>query len=86
MATITKVQSASNRLGATPWGNLSALHYTLATNAAGAALGGDIDSHVAPDDWITALAALPLIDQPGVDGQTVSTPSHNRIRCALAQA
>ena len=30
-----------------------------------AALGGDIDSHVAPDDWIAGLAALPLIDQPG---------------------
>ncbi len=30
-----------------------------------AALGGDIDSHVAPDDWISALAGLPLIDQPG---------------------
>ena len=29
------------------------------------ALGGDIDSLVAPDDWIAALAALPLIDQPG---------------------
>jgi CubicO group peptidase (beta-lactamase class C family) len=29
------------------------------------ALGGDIDSHVAPDDWIRALASLPLIDQPG---------------------
>ena len=29
------------------------------------ALGGDIDSTVAPDDWITRLAALPLIDQPG---------------------
>ena len=29
------------------------------------ALGGDIDSHVAPDDWIAALAALPLVDQPG---------------------
>jgi CubicO group peptidase (beta-lactamase class C family) len=29
------------------------------------ALGGDIDSAVAPDDWITRLAALPLIDQPG---------------------
>jgi CubicO group peptidase (beta-lactamase class C family) len=29
------------------------------------ALGGDIDSEVAPDDWITRLAALPLIDQPG---------------------
>jgi CubicO group peptidase (beta-lactamase class C family) len=29
------------------------------------ALGGDIDSHVAPDEWIARLAALPLIDQPG---------------------
>ena len=29
------------------------------------ALGGDIDSHVTPDDWIARLAALPLIDQPG---------------------
>jgi CubicO group peptidase (beta-lactamase class C family) len=31
------------------------------------ALGGDIDSEVAPDDWIARLAALPLIDQPGAD-------------------
>lgn len=29
------------------------------------ALGGDIDSPVAPDDWIAGLAALPLIAQPG---------------------
>jgi CubicO group peptidase (beta-lactamase class C family) len=29
------------------------------------ALGADIDSHVAPDDWIAGLAALPLIGQPG---------------------
>jgi len=29
------------------------------------ALGGDIDTEVAPDDWIARLAALPLIDQPG---------------------
>jgi CubicO group peptidase (beta-lactamase class C family) len=29
------------------------------------ALGGDIDSHVAPDEWIANLAKLPLIDQPG---------------------
>jgi CubicO group peptidase (beta-lactamase class C family) len=29
------------------------------------ALGGDIDSDVAPDDWIRGLAKLPLIDQPG---------------------
>ena len=28
-------------------------------------LGADIDSAVAPDDWIAGLAALPLIDQPG---------------------
>ena len=26
---------------------------------------GDIDSHVAPDDWIARLAQLPLIGQPG---------------------
>ena len=30
-----------------------------------AALGGDIDSHVSPGEWITRLAALPLVDQPG---------------------
>ncbi len=29
------------------------------------ALGGDIDSHVAPDDWIRRLSQLPLIHQPG---------------------
>jgi CubicO group peptidase (beta-lactamase class C family) len=34
-------------------------------NAYKEALGGDIDSEVAPDEWIARLAALPLIDQPG---------------------
>src|SRR5262249_8877407 len=29
------------------------------------ALGGDIDSHVLPDDWVAGLARLPLIAQPG---------------------
>jgi CubicO group peptidase (beta-lactamase class C family) len=29
------------------------------------ALGGNIDSHVAPDEWIAKLAQLPLIAQPG---------------------
>jgi CubicO group peptidase (beta-lactamase class C family) len=29
------------------------------------ALGGDIDSNVAPDDWIARLAQLPLIGHPG---------------------
>lgn len=28
-------------------------------------LGGSMDTPVAPDDWIAALASLPLIDQPG---------------------
>jgi len=29
------------------------------------ALGGDIDSDVAPDDWIRRIASLPVIGQPG---------------------
>jgi CubicO group peptidase (beta-lactamase class C family) len=29
------------------------------------ALGGDIDSDIAPGDWISRLATLPLIGQPG---------------------
>jgi CubicO group peptidase (beta-lactamase class C family) len=29
------------------------------------ALGGDIDSDIAPDDWIRRLAKLPLVGQPG---------------------
>jgi CubicO group peptidase (beta-lactamase class C family) len=29
------------------------------------ALGGEVDSQVAPDDWIARLAAIPLIDGPG---------------------
>jgi CubicO group peptidase (beta-lactamase class C family) len=29
------------------------------------ALGDDIDSHLAPDQWITRLSQLPLIHQPG---------------------
>jgi len=35
------------------------------SEAYGDALGGDIDSNVAPDDWITRLSQLPLIHQPG---------------------
>jgi CubicO group peptidase (beta-lactamase class C family) len=29
------------------------------------ALGGDIDSHLTPDEWIARLASLPLVQQPG---------------------
>ena len=42
-----------------------AFHTGPISNAYEEALGGEIDSHVAPDDWIAGLAALPLIDQPG---------------------
>src|SRR5690349_20233792 len=42
-----------------------ALHAGPIGKAYAEALGGDIDSDVAPDDWIARLAALPLIDQPG---------------------
>jgi CubicO group peptidase (beta-lactamase class C family) len=42
-----------------------ALHAGPIGKAYAEALGGDIDTDVAPDDWIARLAALPLIDQPG---------------------
>jgi CubicO group peptidase (beta-lactamase class C family) len=41
------------------------IHAGPITPALANALGGDIDSHVAPDAWIAGLAALPLIAQPG---------------------
>ncbi len=41
------------------------LHRGPISQAYREALGGDIDSHVAPDDWITRLSHLPLIHQPG---------------------
>lgn len=41
------------------------------------ALGGDIDSHVAPDDWIARLAQLPLIGQPGA---MMSSPNSSSFR------
>ncbi len=42
-----------------------AVHPGPIAQAFAEALGGDIDSEVAPDAWIAGLAALPLIDQPG---------------------
>lgn len=41
------------------------LHRGPISQAYREALGGDIDSNVAPDDWITRLSQLPLIHQPG---------------------
>lgn len=40
-------------------------HHGPIAEAYAEALGGDIDSEVAPDDWIAGLAALPLVDRPG---------------------
>lgn len=40
-------------------------HSVAIAEAYKTALGGDIDSWVAPDDWIARLAALPLMAQPG---------------------
>jgi CubicO group peptidase (beta-lactamase class C family) len=40
-------------------------HTGLISKSYEEALGGDVDTHVEPDDWIARLAALPLIDQPG---------------------
>jgi CubicO group peptidase (beta-lactamase class C family) len=42
-----------------------AFHTGPISNAYEDVLGGEVDSYVAPDDWIAGLAALPLIDQPG---------------------
>jgi CubicO group peptidase (beta-lactamase class C family) len=41
------------------------VHRGPITQAYREVLGGEIDSHVAPDEWIAGLAKLPLIGQPG---------------------
>jgi CubicO group peptidase (beta-lactamase class C family) len=57
---ITFEDLLTHRSGLTYW----AFHAGPIAKAYQEALGGDIDSEVAPDDWITGLAALPLINQP----------------------
>jgi hypothetical protein len=59
MATINK-KNADNgvQLGNTPWGNLSALRYTLKTDAAGKVINGDSTSAPAANDVIN-LGHLP---------------------------
>jgi hypothetical protein len=54
MATITKLglQNPSNRLGSTPYGNLTAFRYVLKTNSSGAVVGGDSSSAVASGDTV----------------------------------
>jgi len=54
MATITKLgmQDPSNRLGSTPYGNLTAFRFLLTTNSSGAVIGGDSASAVASGDTV----------------------------------
>lgn len=54
MATITVKgrQSANNRLGATPWGNVTAFRYTLALDSAGKVVGGDSANAVTSSDTV----------------------------------
>lgn len=58
---ITFADLLTHRAGLT----YSDLHQGPIADAYAETLGGQIDSAVAPDDWIARLAALPLIDQPG---------------------
>lgn len=58
MATITQSQSAHNNLGITPYGNLTALHFVLETNAAGAAINSNSATAIALGDTVR-LGVLP---------------------------
>ena len=59
--TITFEDLLTHRSGIT----YGAFHPGSLAKAYEEALGGEVDSHVAPEEWIARLAALPLIDQPG---------------------
>lgn len=59
MPTITKTQKdPSVSLGATPWGNLTALRYLLETNASGAVVGSNSPAAVGIGD-IVRIGPLP---------------------------
>lgn len=58
---ITFLDLLTHRSGVT----YGAFHAGPIRTAYADALGLDLDSHLSPDRWISALASLPLIDQPG---------------------
>ena len=58
MTTITQPQSAHNNLGITPYGNLTALHFVLETNATGAAINSNSTTAIAAGD-VVRLGVLP---------------------------
>lgn len=59
MAIINKKDTDNGvQLGNTPWGNLSALRYRIATNAAGAVINADTNTPIAVNDVVN-LGHLP---------------------------
>lgn len=58
MATITKKTDPRLNVGATPWGNAHGLLFTLATNAAGGAIGADSATALASGDKVR-LGVIP---------------------------
>ena len=69
MATVTNSQKHRNQLGATPWGNLNALHFILKTGANGGALDADSNVPLAVGDKVR-LGVLPsgstLVDSAAI--------------------
>jgi len=60
---ITLLDLLTHRSGIT----IGGFHTGPIAGAYGDVFGMDIDSPLTPDDWIAALARLPLIDQPGAN-------------------
>ena len=58
MAKINLSQSIHNNLGSTPYGNLTALHFVLETNATGAALNSNSTAAIGIGD-VVVLGTLP---------------------------
>lgn len=58
MATVTNSQKHRNQLGATPWGNLNALHFILKTGANGGALESDSNAPLDVGDKVR-LGVIP---------------------------
>ena len=69
MAIVTNKPKHRTQLGATPWGNLNALHFVLKTNATGGTLDADSSAPIAIGDKVR-LGVLPagstLVDSDAI--------------------
>lgn len=89
MGTITKLgmQNPANRLGAAPYGNLTAFRFVLKTNAAGAVVDGDSTAAVANGDTVK-IGLLPagfrLIDSEVVIKTAMSASVTGKLGFAYA--